>query len=111
MRRILLVVEDPTLAELLAEALADAGHRSAAVEDFAQLDAAMSAGSYDVAIVDLDTRARNGEAAILRLRAAAPAIRVIALLPCGGLPAGRTIHYHLALEKPARLEAVLRAVG
>jgi hypothetical protein len=43
-------------------------------------------------------------------RRAAPATTVVALLPCGGLPAGEPVPCHLALEKPARLSAVLSAI-
>jgi len=110
-RCVLLVVEDGTLTELLAEALDDAGHTSNAVADYAELEAALGSAVYDAAIVDFDTRARNGEAIVTLLRAAAPSTTVIALLPCGGLPVEHEIPYHLALEKPARLEAVLRAVN
>jgi DNA-binding response OmpR family regulator len=110
-RRVLLVVEDATLADILAEALADAGHFSHVADGEAALAAALASGPYDAAIVDVDTRAHNGAHLLARVRTAAPATTVIALLPCGGVPAGAgTLPCHLAIEKPARFDAVLRAI-
>jgi DNA-binding response OmpR family regulator len=111
-RRVLLVVEDATLADLLGEALADAGHSSRVADDEDAVAAALARGGYDAAIVDLDTRARNGIRLLARVRAITPATTVIALLPCGGLPAGAgALPCHLAIEKPARLEVLLRAIN
>jgi hypothetical protein len=97
---VLVVVEDPQLAELLLEALADAGHTGVTGGDPALCDAA---------IVDFDTRARDGAATVELLRRCAPATTVVALLPCGGLP-GRSIPCDLSFEKPARLRSVLAAL-
>jgi ActR/RegA family two-component response regulator len=100
-KRVLLIVEDAGLSELLAEALRDAGHTPVLDEDSRAVDAA---------IVDLDTRARNGAAVIAELRERMPDATLIALLPCGGLPTGIPVGAHRAIEKPARLQAVLSAV-
>ncbi len=109
-RRVLLVVEDETLSELLGEALRDAGHRTAHAND-ASLEIMLDGQPFDAVIVDVDTRARNGAHVVARIRRAAPASTVVALLPCGGIPAGASaVPYHLAIEKPARLAAVLSAV-
>jgi two-component system, NtrC family, nitrogen regulation response regulator GlnG len=110
-RRVLLVVEDATLAELLVEALEDAGHAAAAADGLATVRAALDRATFDAAIVDLDTRAREGAEVVRLVRERAPATTVIALLPCGGLPqAGRAVGYHVATEKPARLRALLAAI-
>jgi CheY-like chemotaxis protein len=110
-RRVLVFVEDDALAELLDEALTTAGHdaRLALTHD---ADRLVADGGFDVAIVDLDTRARDGARLAARLRRAEPRITVVALLPCGGLPpSAAPVPYHLAVEKPARLAAVLSAVS
>jgi len=110
-RTVLLVIEDRALSDVLSEALVDAGHVATQVDDVPSARAALSGHSFDAAIVDLDTRARDGVALIARLRIEHPATTVIALLPCGGLPDGAAPPaYHLAIEKPARLAAILTAV-
>ena len=112
MRTVLLVIEDRALSDVLAEALVDAGHAATQVDDAAGAQEAVATQPFDAAIVDLDTRARDGVRLIARVRAAHPATTVIALLPCGGMPDGAgPPPYHLALEKPARLAAVLSAVS
>lgn len=111
-RNVLLVIEDRALSDVLAEALVEAGHGATQVEDAASALGAFGSQTFDAAIVDLDTRAREGVSLIAHLRAEQPALTVIALLPCGGLPASaRQPLYHLAIEKPARLSAVLSAVN
>lgn len=104
-------MEDATLAEILSEALADAGHTTRLVEGEHGIAAALAAARWDAAIVDLDTRARDGERLLVQVRALAPSTVVIALLPCGGLAPGHgDVPYHLAIEKPARIRAILSAV-
>ncbi|HWE27171.1 MAG TPA: hypothetical protein VHB97_04170 [Polyangia bacterium] len=111
-RNVLVVIEDRALSDVLAEALVEAGHAATQVEDATAARDALVAQRFDAAIVDLDTRARDGARLIADLRASHPALTVIALLPCGGLPAPvREPPYHLAIEKPARLAAVLSAVN
>lgn len=108
----LLVIEDRALSDVLAEALVEAGHVATQVEDAAAAHIAFGEQSFDAVIVDLDTRARDGVHLIARLRAEQPMTTVIALLPCGGLPAtAARPPYHLAVEKPARLAAILSAVN
>jgi DNA-binding response OmpR family regulator len=102
-RHVLVVVEDPQLGELLLDALTGAGHTGVLAESPVLTE------RFDVAIVDLDTRARDGAAHVERLRRHAPATAIVALLPCGGLP-HPAAGYHLALEKPMRLGALLAAV-
>lgn len=110
-RRVLIIVEDETLGELLAETLRDAGHATLRLEEEQALEAELRARRFDSVVVDLDTRAHDGARLVARLRAAAPASTIVALLPCGGLLAGDAHPgYHVAIEKPARLGAVLSAV-
>jgi DNA-binding response OmpR family regulator len=112
-RRVLIVVEDESLAELLDELLREAGHYSARLDD-AGLPSLSSLPHADVILVDLDRHARDGVGLLARLRRAAPASTIVALLPCGGLPRGagdEPIDCDVAVEKPARLRAVLAAIG
>jgi DNA-binding NtrC family response regulator len=111
-RSVLLVIEERALSDVLAEALVEAGHVATQVEDAASALRAVGEQRFDTVIVDMDTRARDGGNLIAHLRSHHPALTVIALLPCGGLPAsaGQPLH-HLAIEKPARLAAVLSAVN
>jgi DNA-binding response OmpR family regulator len=111
-RRVLLLMEDETLAELLDETLTDAGHDTARLLEHGDVEAVLGARPFDVVIVDLDTRARDGAQLVARLRRWSPSSTIVALLPCGGLH-GRAecIPYHLAIEKPARLGAVLSAIN
>ncbi|HEY2749471.1 MAG TPA: response regulator [Polyangia bacterium] len=109
---VLLVIEDRTLSDLLSEALVDAGHTVTQVEDASAAEHVLDGRRFDSAIVDLDTRARDGARLIALLRTRQPTLTVIALLPCGGLPDSAVgPGYDLALEKPARLAAILSAVS
>jgi DNA-binding response OmpR family regulator len=112
-RRVLLVIEDRALSDLLAEALVEAGHVVTQVEDAASAERIAADHAFDAALVDLDTRARDGGRLIAHLRTSRPTVTVIALLPCGGLNPSvpQAPMYHLAIEKPARLAAVLSAVN
>jgi CheY-like chemotaxis protein len=109
-RRVLIIVEDETLAELIDETLRAAGHETSHVAGDRDVEA-LFASRFDAVVVDLDTRARNGARLVTRLRRWLPTSTIVALLPCGGLPPGAApVPYHLAVEKPARLGAVLSAV-
>jgi DNA-binding NtrC family response regulator len=105
--RVLVVVDDMPLAELLIEALEDAGHTPV----LAASDGVSDEGSFRAAIVDLDTRDRRAWQVTRRLRERAPSIKVIVLLPCGGLPPpADEVPHDLAFAKPARLGNLLKAL-
>lgn len=111
-RAVLVVVEERALSDVIAEALAEAGHSVEQADDAAAAERAAAARRFDAAIVDLDTRARQGAHLVAHLRATQPQLTVIALLPCGGLPpSSQPPVYHVALEKPARIAALLSAVS
>ncbi len=111
-RCVLLVVEDASLAELLAEAILEAGHIVQLALPGEVLDGGTRCDLFQAAIVDLDTWDRQGMRVIEHLRHHAPTMTVIALLPCGARASDFVgAHYHLSLEKPARMHAVLSAVG
>ncbi len=111
-KRVLLVIEDVALGEMLADALGDSGHHASLLPEGADLGRAVGDERFDAVIVDLDSRARDGERHIALVRSRSPSTTVIALLPCGGLPADRSPPpYHLALEQPARLKPLLLALA
>ena len=111
-RCVLVVVDDQTLAELLAEALLDAGHVPQMAENNEVLDGEVDCALFSAAIVDLDSRSNGGSTVVARIRRDAPSTTIIALLPCGGQASDfKSVHYHLAIEKPARLKTLLAAVS
>jgi CheY-like chemotaxis protein len=110
---VLLLVEDDALIDLLLDALARAGHRGhVAATGPRQVEAALGCAAFHAAIIDLDTRARNGGELVRIVRRRSPSTVVIALLPCGGLPRTQAPPpYHLAMEKPARLGTLLATLS
>ncbi len=77
------------LPMLILDSLREAGHQGELADDRVKVDRALASKAFDAAIVDLDTRARNGVDLIQAIRARAPSTTVIALLPCGGLRPGK----------------------
>jgi DNA-binding response OmpR family regulator len=110
-RRVLLLLEDETMAELLDETVRGAGHETTCPRDDADVEALLRARPFDVVVVDLDTRAHDGAERVAQLRRGAPTSTIVALLPCGGLPAPVAgLAHTVAIEKPARLAALLAAI-
>ncbi len=109
-RRVILFVEEESLADLLRDALEEAGH--ACLLPISENDPFLDEESiFDAAIVDLDTRARRGRSILETLRRTRPGTFVIALLPCGGLDRTQEpIGCDRTFEKPARLAQLLRAI-
>ncbi len=111
-RSVLIVVDEPALGDLLAETLEEAGHRAVIADSADGVTVAVAAARFDAAIVDLDRRARDGDELTALVRSLSPATTVIALLPCGARPGDlRDASFHLSLEKPARLQALLTALA
>ena len=111
-RRVLVAVEDPSFGEMLLDALAEAGHLAELAVDEAGLRAALARPSFDVALVDLDNRGRNGAQLVALVRERSPSTTVVALLPCGGLPPNHPeVQFDASVEKPGRLLALLSALA
>ena len=109
---VLVVVEDASLAELLVDALDDAGHVGVVADGPAAIEAALRSTGFHTAIVDLDTRSLPAVEIARGLREKLPEVKLIVLLPCGGIaPPVDQVPYHLAVAKPARLQALLSAVA
>jgi DNA-binding response OmpR family regulator len=110
--RVLVVVDDASLAELLLDALGEAGHEALVAESHDAVVRLLTAGPFHTAIVDLDTRSRDTVDLVGYLRRCDADLKVIVLLPCGGdAPSMAAVPYHLAIAKPARLQALLSAVA
>lgn len=108
---VLLIVEDAPLAELLAEALFEAGHVAQMATISEIVDGEEASQIFDAALVDLDSWDRRGAPAIAELRRRDPTTLIVALLPCGSVASEFAgVQYHLALEKPARIQSVLVAI-
>jgi DNA-binding response OmpR family regulator len=110
-RWILVVVDDVSLGELLAETLLEAGHIAQIARPDELLDGETDGATYEIAIIDLNLRMHLGAQLISKVRREAPDTAVIALLPCGATAEEfNGMHYHLAIEMPARLRTLLAAV-
>jgi DNA-binding NtrC family response regulator len=111
MKRVVMWVDDD-LADLLRESLVEAGHLVEVTTSAESLhDRLIAPPPCDAAIVDLDTRGRSPVATLDALRALAPHTPIIALLPCGGFAGSVTGSCHAAIEKPARISAILSALA
>jgi DNA-binding response OmpR family regulator len=110
--RVLVIADDPALIDLLVEALAQAGHLVISAEAEEAILEAIALGRVDAVVVDLDDHRREGAAWARLVRRVSPGSRLVALLPCGGaFPTGATAPCDAALEKPARLGALLAALA
>ncbi|MEO6953172.1 MAG: hypothetical protein ABI321_15330 [Polyangia bacterium] len=110
-KRVLILVDDAVLAELLAEALLEVGHLAEVARVAEVVNGSLACTSFDVVIVDLDTWSRREVQAVEKLRRDTPTTTVIALLPCGGIASDFTaVAFDVAIEKPARLKTLLLAV-
>jgi DNA-binding response OmpR family regulator len=110
-RWVLVVVDDVSLGELLAETLLEAGHVAQLARPEELLEEEIDGGTFEVAIIDLNLPVHVGAKLVTKVRREAPATAVIALLPCGATAEEfNGMHYHLAIETPARLRTVLTAV-
>lgn len=110
---VLVLVEDPTLGELLFDALDGAGHR-AEVHDLTSELALPDCSRFDAIVVDLDTRAQQGGRLLREIRRVTPQPRLVALLRCGALAVehGDALSAcDVGLPKPARLGAILAALA
>lgn len=111
-RRVLVVVEDPGLGEMLLDALGEAGHRAELAADEAAVRAALARPAFDAALVDLERCERDGPRLVALLKAHSPSTKVIALLPFGGLPPNQpAVPFDAGIEKPGLLLALLSALA
>jgi DNA-binding response OmpR family regulator len=109
-RWVLVVVDDVSLGELLAETLLEAGHVAQIARPDEVLDGEIDGTTFEVAIVDLNLPI-VGAQIVSKVRRESPMTAVVALLPCGGTAEEfKSMRYHLAIETPARLRTLLEAV-
>ena len=96
----MIVVDDENLAELLVETLVDAGHVVRAAPSADVLGGGALGVSFEIALVDLESRAHVGAEVVAKIRRDAPKTKLIALLPCGATTA-ELPGCDLTIETPA----------
>jgi two-component system, chemotaxis family, chemotaxis protein CheY len=79
MARVLIVDDEPTIRELLREALEHAGHTVAEAADGAAAVALARTATFDVAILDVVMPVMGGLEALMDLRRRQPALGVIVI--------------------------------
>lgn len=101
--RVLLVIEEPLLADLLGDAVSEHGHMCQIVADEAEALRLLGRARFDVVVVDVDARATGRDLLLRRMRLVAAGARMVALVPCGGLRHGLVVDCDISFEKPLRL--------
>lgn len=116
--RILIVDDEPALAQMLAAALERAGFEPAAAKDGAEGLAAFRDGAFDVVITDIIMPDREGFETIRDIRALSRQAVIIGASGCGRLDPGafRDIAVGLGADafmakpfRPSELVALIRA--
>jgi CheY-like chemotaxis protein len=113
MQSILVVEDDPSVAEMLLDILEDEGYSVALAADGEHALAQLAEGRYDLVITDLMMPRRDGRA----LRAAIAATPALAALPvvlmtaAANLTADDRRAFAAVLAKPFRLDTVLNVVA
>ena len=113
-RRVLVVDDNEDAAEMLEIALRAAGHVTRQAHDGQARCRCSQEFPADVALLDLGLPAMDGYELATHIRAAHPAIRLVALTGYGqesDRERTRAAGFHEHLVKPAEMELVLRAVA
>jgi DNA-binding response OmpR family regulator len=119
--RLLVVEDEPRIAEIVCDALARAGFSSDTVGRFSDAHAALSDGAYDAAVLDLGLPDGDGLKLLVRVRAAAIQTPILILTAreavehrVAGLNAGADdylVKPFATAELVARVKALLRRPG
>lgn len=107
---VVVVADDPALTELLVEAIVERGHVAHAVSDAAHVAGLLRVFACDAVVIDVDILRRERPSIVDTVRTLAPKARLIALLPCGGLPAMEWLDSDFKLEKPHLLRQLVAAL-
>jgi two-component system, chemotaxis family, chemotaxis protein CheY len=117
MARVLIVDDEPTIRELLREALEHAGHTVAEAADGAAAIALSRTATFDVAILDVVMPVMGGLEALMDLRRRQPALGVIVIsgtAQTDAQPFTRLVErlgVRHVFTKPLVLEKILAAIA
>ena len=112
-RRILVVDDDRSLRNLLAQTLEGAGFQTFTAEDGREARLQIEEHRIDLVITDLAMPGEEGMELIRALRREQPAVKIVAMSGAFGtdvLRAARALGAHIGLVKPLSEETILRSI-
>jgi DNA-binding NtrC family response regulator len=113
---ILVVDDEESIRDLLAQILRKLGHQVVTAIDGREASAAISGNKFDLVITDLLMPERDGLELIAELRQRFPKIRVVAMTGGGHIPrehylfVAKNLGAHSLLEKPFDQEGLIEAI-
>ena len=111
--RILVVDDDPSLRNLLAQTLEGAGFQAFMAEDGREARMRMEEHPIDLVITDLAMPGEEGMELIRALKKARPNVKIVAMSGAFGtdvLRAAGALGAHISLVKPVSAETILRSI-
>ncbi len=112
-RRILVVDDDVSLRNLLAQTLAGAGFQAFTAEDGRDARAQVEEHQIDLVITDLAMPREEGMELIRALRKQQPDVKIVAMSGAFGsdvLRAAQALGAHISLVKPVSRETILQSI-
>jgi two-component system response regulator (stage 0 sporulation protein F) len=112
-RRVLVVDDDPSLRNLLAQTLQGAGYQTFMAEDGRDARMQVEERSIDLVITDLAMPGEEGMELIRTLKKKQPDVKIVAMSGAFGtevLRAAGALGAHLSLAKPLSKETILRCI-
>jgi len=112
-RRILVVDDDPSLRNLLAQTLEGAGFQAFMAEDGRKARLQIEEHRIDLVITDLAMPGEEGMELIRALRKEQPEVKIVAMSGAFGtdvLRAARALGAHISLVKPVSTETILQSI-
>lgn len=117
MASILIVDDDRSLRDLLAEVLREQGHDAQTAEEGNAALARMNEAKFDLVISDIIMPGKEGIETIREIRALHPDVKIIAMSSGGSLGNAQILEYarmigaHEAIRKPVELPALTAMIG
>jgi CheY-like chemotaxis protein/signal transduction histidine kinase len=112
-RRVLVVDDDPSLRNLLAQALEGAGFQTFTAEDGREARRRIEAQQIDLVITDLAMPGEEGMELIRALRKEQPDVKIVVMSGAFGtdvLKVARALGAHASLVKPLSREMILQSI-
>ena len=112
-RRILVVDDDPSLRNLLAQTLEGAGFQAFTAEDGREARMQIEEHRIDLVITDLAMPGEEGMELIRALKKEQPDVKIVAMSGAFGtdvLRAARALGAHISLVKPLSKETILQSI-